>query len=649
MKVRTQKLARNILQPVFILLILVAFFVSYNVYLVDNSIETLKFSLEETATAQSPIAAEGVSLLLSNALISETPQKIADFKTFNILDFAASVAGEADSTRQLKSAGFAIEEVLAEKEKKRFVVLRWLDTANRYVQRFFYAVKQFFSSLFKKKQTKPIAIVKPELMREAKVLEKKGDFEGAKTAYEEFLLLNESVEGISFMQTRLAFIFMKLGNYAQANDLLSKILDSAANKTEVRIAENLKDQIKRMESLAGKRNQLEEEIKTITKVEDLQEAYFEVGRMNTELYDLKKAQEAFKKTIDLAPDSEIAQTARFNLGFAYKVANNIKASEEVFLKLSKGPVPNVLQVASSIQVASVKKIAKKFREAAQILETVSAEAEDVVTAAIAQFEAGYVYLFNLNDVKKAQEAFDRVSELQARNPNMRLLDTGHVGGVGQSALREYAFVMFEKGDFEKAKDAFETILKTDEDDSWSYAGLGMIYLLEGERKKGYEMANRAYTINPDYYTSSALAYVEEKIGDPERAIQLNKKSIKLNSDYLYPYYNLGHVYIAEKKFKAAADILKKGRNLSIKLGLNFPLLPNNLGLSYYHLGENEKAIEMFNEAIKFAPTLADAWYNRALTYEKMGDKDKYLRDIRVVYRLNPKYKDIEERVHKKAA
>jgi len=192
-------------------------------------------------------------------------------------------------------------------------------------------------------------------------------------------------------------------------------------------------------------------------------------------------------------------------------------------------------------------------------------------------------------------------------------------------------------------------LKTDEDDSWSYAGLGMIYLLEGERKKGYEMANRAYTINPDYYTSSALAYVEEKIGDPERAIQLNKKSIKLNSDYLYPYYNLGHVYIAEKKFKAAADILKKGRNLSIKLGLNFPLLPNNLGLSYYHLGENEKAIEMFNEAIKFAPTLADAWYNRALTYEKMGDKDKYLRDIRVVYRLNPKYKDIEERVHKKAA
>ena len=111
---------------------------------------------------------------------------------------------------------------------------------------------------------------------------------------------------------------------------------------------------------------------------------------------------------------------------------------------------------------------------------------------------------------------------------------------------------------------------------------------------------------------------------------------------------MGHIYITEEKYKEATDILKKGRDLAMKLGRNFALLQNNLGFSYYHLRQYDKAIKMFDEAIKIDPGLVEAWYNRALVYEEMGDADNYRRDIEQAYKINPKYKDLKSRINQAA-
>jgi len=158
-----------------------------------------------------------------------------------------------------------------------------------------------------------------------------------------------------------------------------------------------------------------------------------------------------------------------------------------------------------------------------------------------------------------------------------------------------------------------------------------------------------FELQPDYYTASALAYVEEQKENLEEAIERNKESIKLKTEYLYPYYNLGHVYMTQEKYEDAIDILKQGRELAIDLDVHFPLLQNNLGYSYSQLKNYDEAIEMFSEAILLDETLTEAWYNRSLAHEYLGNISAYRADLGKVHELKPGYKDVKERRSRLAA
>lgn len=639
---RKNRLMGGFMKPVTVLFFLVAFFVFYNAYLVDKSLEILNVSLEETANAQSATSVEAVSILLKSALLNEVSRPDLNLNSVTAIDMASTMADESRSFRQLKSSEAVIQQVVDQKNDARFFLLQWLDRLNREAQRFFRFVEKMVFRLIKGIAEKPEPTVRYDLVRQAKEFEKSGSLDEAKKVYVDFIDLNQKAEGIGLMKIRLAFIEMKLGQYGEARKRLAEITPSS-NTTEIKVAENLKYQVQKLEKLQKERSEFTERLPEITDPKELQQAYFQLGRMSTELYDLKGSQEAFKKVIDLSPGSELAEKARFSLGFAYKMASQIKESESMFAALIQTAANSDYQTASAIQMASTKKMAGDFAGATQILERVAKSATDKATAMLSQFGAGYIYLYNLNDTKKSQEALERAKQLAASLKNVRIIEVQKFETV---PLREYAFELFEQGKFPQAKDAFLTVLKADKDDAWSHSGLGLIYELEGDRKKGYELVSKGHRLQPDFYTTAAAAYLEEKMGHLDEAVELNKKSIAANSDYLYPYYNLGHVYMTQGRYDLAINILKKGRELAVKLSKKIPLLQTNLGYSYFHQQELDKAIEMFDEAIKTDPNLVDAWYNRALVYEKKGDLTSYQRDIQKVFALNPQFKDVKERTIK---
>jgi tetratricopeptide (TPR) repeat protein len=56
----------------------------------------------------------------------------------------------------------------------------------------------------------------------------------------------------------------------------------------------------------------------------------------------------------------------------------------------------------------------------------------------------------------------------------------------------------------------------------------------------------------------------------------------------------------------------------------------------HKIGDNQSAIEAFNQAIALDSTQPNAYYNRAVAYAAMGNTTRALADYTKVIKLNPK-------------
>lgn len=64
---------------------------------------------------------------------------------------------------------------------------------------------------------------------------------------------------------------------------------------------------------------------------------------------------------------------------------------------------------------------------------------------------------------------------------------------------------------------------------------------------------------------------------------------------------------------------------------------NNLGLTYVSLGQPQKAIDHFREALRIKPGYADALYNLGMTYDKLGQSQQAIVYYREALRVKPDY------------
>lgn len=119
----------------------------------------------------------------------------------------------------------------------------------------------------------------------------------------------------------------------------------------------------------------------------------------------------------------------------------------------------------------------------------------------------------------------------------------------------------------------------------------------------------------DYNNMAGVYYMTKKF---DKALNICKKAIKLDTNNSETYYNLGLSYLAMDSNRQAIDIYKKLVALD---STNFQVY-FNLASSYCNVKEYERAIECYQQMININPNDSKVYVNMAIAYAEAGNSDK---------------------------
>jgi len=157
------------------------------------------------------------------------------------------------------------------------------------------------------------------------------------------------------------------------------------------------------------------------------------------------------------------------------------------------------------------------------------------------------------------------------------------------------------GDTTKAVSSFQTAIEQDPNDYDSYLQLGLLYSTIGH-EIAEDYYNNALKVRPqsvEAHYAKGLFY--QTIGRSRDALNTYDDILEITGEYFDAWYNKGYVYLVQ-------------------------------------LQEYDSAAQQFSKAIQFGPQgYAEAYYNRGLSYEQMGELKKAEADYREALRINPQF------------
>lgn len=232
----------------------------------------------------------------------------------------------------------------------------------------------------------------------------------------------------------------------------------------------------------------------------------------------------------------------------------------------------------------------------------------------------------------------------------------------------FADIQFALGKPSKTKAALHKAIKLDPEYTAAYLKLAELHFYYQEYKQTFEYTSKALKINdklPKAYFIRGMAFSEK--GYRDKAISSFQEVINLDPEHYKAFIELGFIYakkgdpLAESYFKGALNIDPQSIEALYALGMFYQKYGNpeeaintynmlldvdsnnkfaNYNIGYIHLAINEefaKAIPFFNKAIAIDPEYIQAYYNKAHSYELLGQYKKAEAIFQEALKINPEY------------
>lgn len=669
--------------PILIMGGAVIFFLSYNVYLVDHSLEDLKLALDVTSRSEEVSRISQVSMLIDDVLINEVSALRMDSMTIANLEFTKNIVQTGRVKQQLQDMEFLLNKIIKEKEKERGAVLTVLDRMNRDIMKFIKMVKRALKAgMFRPELFRPKQKVDLSLVNAAKAYETHWQLKEAIKAYTEFISRYPDYRQIRVVKLRLADTYFKMADYYNAKKIYEQIIQEAPRSDEANIAEVLLVKVKSRMKKMDEKKALLDRITQLTKGPLMQKEYKELDivdlyleRLDKETkelveyvvagvvpkeevapgidlslieeaktferrWQLKKAIQLYRRFIERYPHYGKIALIRLLLGGVYLKSMDYKMALKTYKDvMDRYPGTTESETARRL-IRKTKELMEVYNRRKSLIEKISRHKLAPKLAEM-YYRLGIVstYLF---DIKMARESFIKVIELQ---PGTEL---------AKKAEFRLGWVYKFGADYKKSAEIFSKLMEKYPNEAIAIDS--RYHLADGYYKWGrYEDAAQIYERFAKEHPASNIADISlfhagytllYDLHDPTRAAKILKKlraiypeadtssysSVSLIPTAQRSYRDYGFILLREGKIEEAKEVFKK----AIEIDREDAWAYGGLGTAYCILALPKEGAKSAAEAVKKLP---DEYTHAAMgfVYDANGEYLKAIEAYKASIAINNKY------------
>ncbi len=182
-----------------------------------------------------------------------------------------------------------------------------------------------------------------------------------------------------------------------------------------------------------------------------------------------------------------------------------------------------------------------------------------------------------------------------------------------------AVVHQKKKNFFKAKEIYESLLKTNPNNFIILQNYATLLAQIKEYKKADEVFKKSLKIKPKdpllLYNYGKFFHDQKNY---EKAIRFYNESFEAEPRSAAPLYNIGNIYLSKNEFEKAIDFFKK----AIEINPSHFLAYNNIAIAYKNIGNFNEALKFYKEAISKNNNYVDGHVNYStmlLTMNKLEE------------------------------
>ncbi len=197
-----------------------------------------------------------------------------------------------------------------------------------------------------------------------------------------------------------------------------------------------------------------------------------------------------------------------------------------------------------------------------------------------------------------------------------------------------AHLLGKKPVLQKAYIEFQKAIRLDGGNQKAHYALGHIYFQQESYEEAVVAFKKAISIDFEYSEAhNYLGRVYSLQEDFDKAIASYQNALK---NLIYetpekPYWNLGLIFVRQKKYEDAERELKN----ALRVNPNIVPVHNLLGQVYAKMGNTKKSITSYKRVLQISPKDLNAHYNLACIYQQEGETNLADKAFEEVVTLSP--------------